>query len=350
MSEEAKRYLSQNDIPQIVENMTAMLIKDTPDKPVNAMAQFLMTQGGVDTDAYDLKTRAVVAKAVPIPVEVEAGKKYYWCTCGASKTQPFCDGSHVRLNKSRGTNFTPLLFEPMESKQVYFCQCRATKNPPMCDGSHKKLEVLQLTIFGISVNCAAVVCMARDANIPIEVIAITPQESKSEEFLKKFPMGQVPALSDGNFHTFESSSILRYLCHKFKLGAPWCASEPQERARVDRVLDWRQTAFYPALSGFCYPPLKFGTADEATLAGFKAKFTDLCALFTGKLLEGKPFIGGEKPSIADYSVACSLPLVAATDFTLSPEMQAYFDRFKAASLFLEESVAGTNAYIASLKS
>jgi len=67
----------------------------------------------------------------PFSQEVEAGKSYYWCACGLSKKQPFCDGSH------KETEFTPVKYEAPESKKVFFCGCKATGSQPMCDGSHK---------------------------------------------------------------------------------------------------------------------------------------------------------------------------------------------------------------------
>ena len=67
----------------------------------------------------------------PIPVEVEAGKAYFWCTCGRSENQPFCDGSH------KETSFVPLKWEAPETKRVFFCACKATMGAPLCDGSHK---------------------------------------------------------------------------------------------------------------------------------------------------------------------------------------------------------------------
>ena len=75
----------------------------------------------------------VIAQKSPYAVEVEASKSYYWCACGRSANQPFCDGSH------KGTDFTPVKFEATESKTVYFCGCKHTANPVMCDGSHHKL-------------------------------------------------------------------------------------------------------------------------------------------------------------------------------------------------------------------
>lgn len=74
----------------------------------------------------------VRAADTPFAIEVEAGKSYFWCSCGKSAKQPFCDGSHA------GTEFTPLKFDAAESKKVFFCGCKITGNSPMCDGSHSK--------------------------------------------------------------------------------------------------------------------------------------------------------------------------------------------------------------------
>ena len=76
---------------------------------------------------------AKIAQKAPYAVNVEKGKTYYWCACGLSKKQPFCDGSH------KGTSFTPVAFKAEETKQVFFCGCKRTKNQPLCDGSHTKI-------------------------------------------------------------------------------------------------------------------------------------------------------------------------------------------------------------------
>ncbi|MDO8334297.1 MAG: CDGSH iron-sulfur domain-containing protein [Nitrosomonas sp.] len=69
----------------------------------------------------------------PIEVKLEAGKDYYWCTCGRSKSQPFCDGSH------KNTEFTPKKFSIAETKTAWLCTCKKTNNAPYCDGTHRKL-------------------------------------------------------------------------------------------------------------------------------------------------------------------------------------------------------------------
>ena len=67
-----------------------------------------------------------------IAVEVKKDKSYYWCACGQSKNQPFCDGSH------KGTEFSPVEYKAEETKKKFFCSCKQTDNPPFCDGSHNK--------------------------------------------------------------------------------------------------------------------------------------------------------------------------------------------------------------------
>ena len=69
----------------------------------------------------------------PVPVPVEAGKTYYWCACGMTKTEPFCDGSH------KGSGKSPVAHTAEKDGTAYFCGCRASKNTPLCDGSHKAL-------------------------------------------------------------------------------------------------------------------------------------------------------------------------------------------------------------------
>lgn len=71
------------------------------------------------------------ASDTPYAVEVEAGKSYFWCSCGESSAQPFCDGSH------KDTAFMPVKFEADKSKKMFFCGCKSTASQPMCDGSHK---------------------------------------------------------------------------------------------------------------------------------------------------------------------------------------------------------------------
>lgn len=74
---------------------------------------------------------AVRASNTPYAVVVESGQTYWWCACGRSASQPFCDGSH------KGGSFTPVKYQAAETGTVFFCGCKATSTQPLCDGSHK---------------------------------------------------------------------------------------------------------------------------------------------------------------------------------------------------------------------
>lgn len=74
-----------------------------------------------------------VAQKGPFPVDVEEGKTYFWCACGRSAKQPFCDGSH------KDTAFSPVKFKADRSKTAYFCGCKHTADQPLCDGTHNRL-------------------------------------------------------------------------------------------------------------------------------------------------------------------------------------------------------------------
>ncbi len=80
-------------------------------------------------------SKAIVADNKPKAVTLKKGEDYFWCSCGKSANQPFCDGSH------RGTDFVPKKFTAEEDGEAYLCQCKATANAPFCDGSHVGLKV-----------------------------------------------------------------------------------------------------------------------------------------------------------------------------------------------------------------
>lgn len=80
-----------------------------------------------------MNEKAHIAQKAPYAVEVESGKTYYWCTCGHSKGQPFCDGSH------QGTDFQPAAFTAEKTETVYLCGCKQTGDQPFCDGAHQEL-------------------------------------------------------------------------------------------------------------------------------------------------------------------------------------------------------------------
>ncbi|MCA8925641.1 MAG: CDGSH iron-sulfur domain-containing protein [Planctomycetes bacterium] len=79
-----------------------------------------------------MSDEAEIGGTRPVVGELAAGE-YFWCTCGRSKNQPYCDGSHA------GTTFRPQRFELTEAKKCALCTCKRTANGPYCDGAHAKL-------------------------------------------------------------------------------------------------------------------------------------------------------------------------------------------------------------------
>ena len=78
-------------------------------------------------------TEIVIAARAPVVVDVEAGRTYWWCACGRSARQPFCDGSH------KGSGITPVKYDATEAGKVWFCACKHSARGPLCDGTHKRL-------------------------------------------------------------------------------------------------------------------------------------------------------------------------------------------------------------------
>jgi CDGSH iron-sulfur domain-containing protein 3 len=80
-----------------------------------------------------MSEKGAIAGRAPIGVDVESGQDYWWCACGRSKNQPFCDGSH------KGSAFRPVQWKAPETRRVFFCVCKQTATPPLCNGTHKTL-------------------------------------------------------------------------------------------------------------------------------------------------------------------------------------------------------------------
>jgi CDGSH-type Zn-finger protein len=79
-------------------------------------------------------TEPVVAAQLPNKVTLEAGKDYWWCACGLSKSQPFCDGTH------KGSGLAPMKYTAEKTGDAWLCACKLSSKKPFCDGSHKSLS------------------------------------------------------------------------------------------------------------------------------------------------------------------------------------------------------------------
>ena len=109
----------------------------------------------------------VIADNKPVKVTLSKGQEYHFCTCGRSKSQPFCDGSHV------GTSFTPKVIVSDEEGDAYLCACKHTANAPFCDGTHKQFSNEQVGKEGPGIKSQA-------SDLPV---AIATKEEPTVEFI-----------------------------------------------------------------------------------------------------------------------------------------------------------------------
>ncbi|MFA0080678.1 glutamate synthase-related protein [Vibrio breoganii] len=137
--------------------------------------------------------KPIVADNKPKKVELTKGEEYYFCTCGRSKNQPFCDGSHA------GTGFKPKSFTAEETADGYLCQCKHTANAPFCDGSHKQFSAEQVGQEGPGVQ-------VQQAEIPI---AVATTEEPTVEFIHQLARDGLSKL--GHHGPMTSMGVPRHL-------------------------------------------------------------------------------------------------------------------------------------------
>ncbi|MRX26887.1 glutamate synthase-related protein [Kangiella sp. HZ709] len=131
--------------------------------------------------------KPIVFDNAPAKVSLTKDKEYYFCSCGRSKSQPFCDGSHV------STNIQPKSFKADDSGEAFLCQCKQTKTPPYCDGSHTKIKDSQigkeLKIIDAASNTAPQAVATKEE----PTVALIHQLAKSglDEVGKHGPMGSM---------------------------------------------------------------------------------------------------------------------------------------------------------------
>lgn len=109
----------------------------------------------------------VIAGNKPVKVSLSKGQEYHFCTCGRSKSQPFCDGSHV------GTSFTPKVIAAEEDGDAFLCACKHSGNRPYCDGSHNQFTEEQIGKEGPGLG-------SQTPDIPI---AVATKEEPTVEFI-----------------------------------------------------------------------------------------------------------------------------------------------------------------------
>ena len=110
-------------------------------------------------------SKPIIADIKPVKVNLAKGQEYHFCTCGKSKSQPFCDGSHV------GTSFNPRVIVADEESEAYLCACKHTANTPFCDGSHKQFSAEDIGKEGPGLK-------QKPSDLPVAIV--TPEEPTVE--------------------------------------------------------------------------------------------------------------------------------------------------------------------------
>jgi glutathione S-transferase len=170
---------------------------------------------------------------------------------------------------------------------------------------------LKVYVHRLSQPARAILLLCKTAGIEFEEVFIdlTVKQQKTPEFLAINPLGQVPAISHGDFNLFESHAILIYLASAFPgVADHWYPSDLQKRAKVHSVLDWhhsnlRRGSVLFSLNTTLGPVLGFPVSKEAAAEGEKLLSSSLSTIDSIFLNDNGPFLlGADKPSIADLSL------------------------------------------------
>jgi glutathione S-transferase len=222
-----------------------------------------------------------------------------------------------------------------------------------------------LNILKPSVNNLTARIFVRAAGLDFEEQDVWGKKS-TPEFLAKDPADLTPLLEEEglpNGSLWESCAIMQYLCNKDGLDQ-FYPGDPGERAMVDSAMFYLIGTFYPLLARATYPTLGFGqypgeVATSAADDDMKAQAQkDAEAALAGPLdvfraffLEGKPFIGGDRPSIADMRLAATLEFLRAIDYEFPAWAEEYMTRMETTlGEAYSEPAADVRGYVASVKS
>jgi glutathione S-transferase len=161
--------------------------------------------------------------------------------------------------------------------------------------------------FPYSQHARRVVSLLTEARLDYELrhVAMDRGEHLSPQYLAINPNHQVPTLVDGDIKIHESNAILRYLCAKHGL-ADWYPAAAGARARVEQWLDWNQCRLSPAVVDIVLNSVFLGpSGDPQAIERGRTKLRELMPILDAGL-EGRNFIAGERPTIADLSLASSI--------------------------------------------
>jgi glutathione S-transferase len=221
-----------------------------------------------------------------------------------------------------------------------------------------------LSILKPSVNNLTVRIFVRAAGLDFDEVDVWGQTT-TPEFLAKDPAHLTPLLEEAGLprgSLWESCAIMQYLCNKHGLDR-FYPTQPGERAMVDSAMCYLLATLYPLLARATYPALRFpqypgevGTSDADDATKAKAQSDAEAALaepldaYRAFFLDGKRFIGGDSPSIADIRLAASLEFLRAIDYAFPAWAEEYMSAMESTlGDAYSEPAADVRGYIASVK-
>lgn len=285
---------------------------------------------------FDIKSRQpVVAGKKSIAIDVEKGKDYYWCTCGLSKNQPFCDGSHKQLGEGAG----PMKYTAEETKKVWFCACKQTGTAPFCDGSHKRIpervavgqhwdtkkgdyKLMYFDLHGAGELARVIFALA---GVPFEDVRYPISNFLGEEAAKKFtgnvghgwsddkasmPYGHLPVLEFKGVKIAESNAIARFLATRFRLAG----DNDIEAALVDATCEHLRDIATEARKWYQLPQDQQQAYKDKFLAELKEKLSLLEKQIQNN---GGKFLVGKRLSLADLTLWRTVRVIGAPDDKVS---------------------------------
>eukprot|EP01060_Flectonema_neradi_P026045 TRINITY_DN3489_c2_g2_i1.p1 TRINITY_DN3489_c2_g2~~TRINITY_DN3489_c2_g2_i1.p1 ORF type:complete len:276 (+),score=51.97 TRINITY_DN3489_c2_g2_i1:81-908(+) len=215
---------------------------------------------------------------------------------------------------------------------------------------------VQLFLARVSVNCHPAWILLRQASIDYELrdVDLMKGETRTPEYLAMNPLHTVPMIKDSDGTcVFEGNAILRYLASKYASARKFYPIDVVQRAHCEMCLDWRQTTFYPKVAEVAYPVLGFMEFPADTISAATEKLTNttdgIFKIFIDFFLNGKKFICGDDPTIADFSVVPCFAFIDVTDIEIPAAIQSYRERFNAAVDYKEvldgQGSFGTSAMV-----
>ena len=227
------------------------------------------------------------------------------------------------------------------------------------------MAAITLNILKPSVNNLTVRIFVRAAKLDFEEVDVWGQ-TQTPEFLQKDPAHLTPMIEEEGLprgSMWESCAIMQYLCNKHDL-EQFYPKDPAQRAMVDSAMFYLIGTLYPLLTRATYPTLGFaqypgevGTSEAgedmkaAAQQAAEAALAEPIDVYRQFFLDGRQFIGGDTPSIADMRLSATLEFLNAIDYDMPAWAREYMTAMEAAlGDAYAEPAADVRGYIASVKS